>query len=78
MTAKVPPPSPEEKAEAKAAQAAAAAAARAQAQADALKARQTQQTIKAVESVAVPIIRSVGIAILGGLVRGMMGNARRR
>ncbi len=72
------PPSPEEKAEAKAAQAAAAAAAKQQAQADALKARQTQQTIKAVESVAVPIIRSVGIALLGGLVRGMMGNARRR
>ncbi len=72
------PPSPEEKAEAKAAQAAAVAAAKQQAQADALKARQTQQTIKAVESVAVPIIRSVGIALLGGLVRGMMGNARRR
>ena len=73
-----PPPTPEQKAEAKAAQQAAADAAKAQAQADAQKARQTQQTIKAVESVAVPIIRSVGIALLGGLVRGMMGNARRR
>ncbi len=73
-----PPPTPEQKAEAKAAQQAEILAARQQAETQKEKDRQTQQTIKAVESVAVPIIRSVGIAIMGSLVRGMMGNTRRR
>ena len=36
------------------------------------------QTMKTVTSVAVPIIRSAGIAIVGSLLRGMMGNAKRR
>ena len=34
--------------------------------------------MKNVERVAVPIIRSVGIAIAGSLVRGLLGNTRRR
>ncbi|CAL4868691.1 hypothetical protein MMA231_02980 [Asticcacaulis sp. MM231] len=36
------------------------------------------QTMKTVTSVAVPIIRSIGIAVVGQLMRGMMGNAKRR
>ncbi|HTN41182.1 MAG TPA: helicase HerA-like domain-containing protein, partial [Asticcacaulis sp.] len=36
------------------------------------------QMTKNVTSVAVPIIRSIGIAIAGSLIRGMMGNAKRR
>ncbi|MDI7775231.1 helicase HerA-like domain-containing protein [Asticcacaulis sp. EMRT-3] len=44
------------------------------------KARQKAQAqmVKSVSSVAVPIIRSVGIAIAGQLIRGLMGNTRRR
>jgi DNA helicase HerA-like ATPase len=44
------------------------------------KARQKaiNQTVKTASSIAVPIIRSIGIAIAGSLVRGMMGNAKRR
>ncbi|MFT4074002.1 MAG: DUF853 family protein [Asticcacaulis sp.] len=75
------PPAPPSAAEKQAA-AAAAAQAKAQAKADleAQKAKEKaqQQTIKAVTSVAVPIIRSIGIAVMGSLVRGMMGNAKRR
>ncbi len=65
-------------------QAAAAAAAQAKAQVKAdleaqkAKEKAQQQTMKAVTSVAVPIIRSIGIAVMGSLVRGMMGNTRRR
>ncbi len=73
-----PPPSPEEKAEARAAAQAAAQAAKLQQQQELAKQKAQAETIKNVERVAVPIIRSVGIAILGGLVRGMMGNTRRR
>ncbi|MGA9658601.1 MAG: helicase HerA-like domain-containing protein [Asticcacaulis sp.] len=36
------------------------------------------QMTKTVTSVAVPIIRSVGIAIAGQLIRGLMGNSKRR
>ena len=75
------PPAPPSAAEKQAA-AAAAAQAKAQAKADldAQKAKEKaqQQTMKAVTSVAVPIIRSIGIAVMGSLVRGMMGNTRRR
>ena len=62
-----PPPTAEEKAAAKAV-------------ADAEKAKQKaqDQMMKNVERVAVPIIRSVGIAIAGSLVRGLLGNTRRR
>ena len=73
-----PPPSAAEKQAAQAAVQAAKADQRAQLEAQKLHDRQAQQTMKAVTSVAVPILRSVGIAIMGSLVRGMMGNTRRR
>ena len=62
-----PPPTAEEKAAAKAV-------------ADAEKAKQKaqDQMMPNVERVAVPIIRYVGIALAGSLVRGLLGNTRRR
>ena len=73
-----PPPTPEQKAEAKAAQAAATAAAKQQQQQELAKQKAQAETIKNVERVAIPILRTVGVAIMGSLVRGMMGNTRRR
>ncbi len=73
-----PPPTQAEKQAASAAAAQAKIQAKADLEAQKAKERAQQQTMKAVTSVAVPIIRSVGIAILGGLVRGMMGNTRKR
>jgi DNA helicase HerA-like ATPase len=58
--------------------AAAAAAERQHLQEEKDRARATQQTIKAVTAVAVPIIRSMGIMLGKELLRGMMGNTRRR
>ena len=73
-----PPPSAAEKQAAQAAVQAAKAEERAKLEAQKQHDRQTQQTVKAVTSVAVPILRSIGIAVMGSLVRGMMGNTRRR
>jgi DNA helicase HerA-like ATPase len=73
-----PPPSREEQAAARAAAQQAAAEERQKIQQQREHDRATQQTMKNVERVAIPIIRSVGIAIMGSLVRGMMGNTRRR
>ena len=67
-----------EQAAAKAAEQAAKAAERQHEQEEKDRARATQQTIKAVTSVAVPIIRSMGIMLGKELLRGMMGNTRRR
>jgi DNA helicase HerA-like ATPase len=60
--------------------AAAAAKAEAKAQADAQKAhdKAMAQTVKTVTSVAVPIIRSMGIMLGRELLRGVMGNSRKR
>jgi DNA helicase HerA-like ATPase len=60
--------------------AAAAAKAEAKAQADAQKQhdKAMAQTVKTVTSVAVPIIRSMGIMLGRELLRGMMGNSRKR
>jgi len=83
-TAAVQAPVPEtestagEKAAAKAAEQAAKAEERQRLQEEKDRARATQQTIKAVTSVAVPIIRSMGIMLGKELLRGMMGNTRRR
>ena len=73
-----PPPSAAEKQAAAAAVQAAKAQERAQTEAQKEQERRNTQTMKAVTSVAVPIIRSIGIALMGSLVRGMMGNTRRR
>ncbi|MBW8880845.1 MAG: DUF853 family protein, partial [Asticcacaulis sp.] len=67
-----------DKAAAKAAEQAARAEEHARLQAEKDRARATQQTIKTVTSVAVPIIRSMGIMLGRELLRGMMGNSRRR
>ena len=67
-----------EKQAAKEAEQAAKAQDRADAQAEKDRARATQQTIKTVTSVAVPIIRSMGIMLGRELLRGIMGNSRRR
>ncbi len=67
-----------EKQAAKEAEQAAKAQERADAQAEKDRARATQQTIKTVTSVAVPIIRSMGIMLGRELLRGIMGNSRRR
>jgi hypothetical protein len=72
------PPSAAEKEAAKVAAQQAKLEERQQAAEQKAKEKAQQQTMKAVTSVAVPIIRSVGIAIMGSLVRGMMGNAKRR
>ncbi len=67
-----------EKQAAKEAEQAAKAQERADAQVEKDRARATQQTIKTVTSVAVPIIRSMGIMLGRELLRGIMGNSRRR
>ena len=72
------PPSAAEKQAASAAAAQAKAQVKADLEAQKAKEKAQQQTMKAVTSVAVPIIRSIGIAVFGSLVRGMMGNAKRR
>ena len=73
-----PPPSAAEKQAAQAAVQAAKAEERQKLEEQKARDRATQQTIKTVSSVAVPILRSIGIAVMGSLVRGMMGNTRRR
>ena len=77
-TAPNPPPSAEEKAAAKAAAVASRDEERQRLADEKARAKATQQTVKAVTQVAVPIIRSIGIAIAGQLMRGMFGNTRRR
>ncbi len=67
-----------DKAAAKAAEQAAKAQAKAELDAQKAREKATQQTIKTVTSVAVPIIRSMGIMLGRELLRGMMGNSRRR
>ena len=42
------------------------------------KDKASAQTMKTVTSVAVPIIRSIGIAVVGQLMRGILGNTKRR
>ncbi len=63
---------------AKAAAQAAAVQAKADAQAQKDREKATAATIKTVASVAVPIIRSMGIMLGRELLRGMMGNSRKR
>ncbi len=65
-------------AEARAAAAAAKAEAKAQADAQKQHDKAMAQTMKSVTSVAVPIIRSMGIMLGRELLRGMMGNSRKR
>ena len=67
-----------DKAAAKAAEQAAKVQAKAELDAQKAREKATQQTIKTVTSVAVPIIRSMGIMLGRELLRGMMGNSRRR
>ncbi|EGF93208.1 hypothetical protein ABI_16480 [Asticcacaulis biprosthecium C19] len=73
-----PPPSTEEKAAAKAAVQAAKEEERQRLAEEKAKAKATADTLKTVKQVAVPIIRSVGIAIVGQLMRGMFGTTKRR
>jgi len=78
--ASVPPPPPtvEEKAAQRAAVQAEKEAERQRLAEAKAKQKAQEQMVKTVSSVAVPIIRSVGIAIAGSLVRGLLGNTRRR
>ncbi|MDV6332570.1 helicase HerA-like domain-containing protein [Asticcacaulis sp. 201] len=73
-----PPPSAEEKAAAKAALQAAKEEERQKAAEEKARQKAAAQTMKSVTSVAVPIIRSMGIALGRELLRGLMGNSKRR
>lgn len=73
-----PPPSAAEKAAARDAVAAAKEAERQRLAEEKAKAKANADTMRTVKQVAVPIIRSIGVAVIGQLVRGMMGTTRRR